>query len=282
MALPRRALVFLMLAWAFVTLYPDPGVLVSSVRNLLAPRADARAAQALAATLPDDPREVERRVLADVVPYASDWEAAGVPWSFPSAAQALQARRGDCESRALVLGSVLAAKGIPHQLRMSFDHIWVDYPGKVPTASENDARALTGTGDGGWSWLRWPDDLDLGREARAQAAIYWGPMPAVRKALLFAGMGWIVLWNAFVRTLSRPPVGRPRLSRTTALRRALKPLSAGGGPSWRWPPGARQRRRASRRAVPGTPRRQARSRLRGNPLPPLSWDCPVERVSPRS
>jgi len=271
-----------MLAWAFVTLYPDPGVLVSSVRNLLAPHADAGAAQALAATLPDDPREVERRVLADVVPYASDWEAAGVPWSFPSAAQALQARRGDCESRALVVASVLAAKGVPHQLRMSFDHIWVDYPGKIATANENDARALTGTGDGGWSWLRWPEDLDLGREARAQTAIYWDPMPAARKALLFAGMGWIVLWNAFVRTLSRSPVGRVRLSGVIALRGSLTPSSAGGGPSWRWPPGARRRRRAWRRAVPGTPRQQARSRLRGNPHPPLSWDCPAERVSPRS
>ncbi len=115
-------------------LYPDPTVLVTSVRNLLAPRVEPKRRRALAATLPDDPRAIERHVLDEVVPYAADWEAAGVPWSFPTAAEALRARRGDCESRAVVLASVLAAKGIPYELRMSFDHIWVDYPGKVPTA----------------------------------------------------------------------------------------------------------------------------------------------------
>ena len=114
-------------------------------------------------------------MLDEVVPYASDWETAGVPWSFPSAAQALRAGRGDCESRALVLASVLAAKGIPHELRMSFDHLWVEYPGKVPTASESDARALTGTDGDGWSGLRWPDDLRPAARAAYAARDLLGP-----------------------------------------------------------------------------------------------------------
>ena len=126
-----------------------------------------------------------------------------MPWSFPTAAEAVAAGSGDCESRALVLASVLEAKGIPYALRMSFDHIWVDYPGKVPTASENDARALAGGGRDGWSGLRWPDDLDLGSELRAQRAIYWDPMPSGRKALLFAGLAWVVSWNVLATALSR-------------------------------------------------------------------------------
>lgn len=231
MAVPRRVLVFLVLSWVLVVLYPDPGVLVSSVRNLVSPDADPGAARALAAELPDDPRQIERLVLTDVVPYASDWEAAGVPWSFPSAAQALQARRGDCESRALVLASVLAAKGIPFAIRMSFDHMWVDYPGKVPTANENEAKVLAAKGTGGWSWPRWPDDLHLGPELRAQAAIYWEPMPPVRKVLLFGGIAWIALWNVLAMAVTRPPMRRVRSLSAVALWDSATPSSAAGGGS---------------------------------------------------
>jgi hypothetical protein len=223
-----RVLVFLALSWAFVALYPDPTVLVASVRNLVAPRVQPGAASALAAALPDDPREIERRVLQDVVPYASDWETEGVPWSFPSTAQALKAARGDCESRALVLAGVLAAKGVPYQLRMSFDHIWVDYPGKVATASENDARVLAGRDRGGWFGLRWPEDVDLGREVRAQVAIYWEPMPAGRKALLFIGLGLIVLSNPLAAVCSRPGAARTRDAGARDWRESPTPSSAGG------------------------------------------------------
>jgi hypothetical protein len=227
MRVPRRVLVFLALSWGLVVLYPDPTVLVTSVRNLAEPQADASAAGPLAATLPDDPREIERRVLEDVVPYASDWEAEGVPWSFPSASQALRARRGDCESRALVLASVLAAKGIPYELRMSFDHIWVDYPGKVATASENEGRALAGGDGGGWSGLRWPNDLDLRRELRAQRAIYWDPMPPGRKALLLAGTGLILLWNALASVRTRP--AGSRTGRLEALKISRSPRQSRAG-----------------------------------------------------
>jgi hypothetical protein len=228
MLFSRRVLVFLALSWGLVALYPDPTVLLTSVRNLLSPRIQADAAGTLAASLPDDPRAIESIVLDDVVPYATDWEAAGVPWSFPSAAEALRAQRGDCESRAVVLASVLAAKGIPYELRMSFDHIWVDYPGKVPTALENDARVLADRDGGGWSALRWPEDLDLGREARAQAAIYWDPMPAGRKALLFGGLGVIALWTQLAAFIARPGFARARDGRAIEMRRSPTPWTAGG------------------------------------------------------
>lgn len=197
MRFSRRVLVFLALSWALVVLYPDPTVLVTSVRNLVAPRVQPEAARELAATLPDDPREVERRVLDEVVPYAADWEAAGVPWSFPTAAEALEAGRGDCESRAVVLASVLAAKGVPYELRMSFDHIWVDYPGKQASAIENDAVVLVD--DRGW---RWPEQLDLREELRNQVAFYWTPMPLMRKSLLLGGLVAIIGANVIVGAIA--------------------------------------------------------------------------------
>ena len=91
MRFPRRVLVFLALSWVLVMLYPDPGVLVRSVRNTLRPRVEPQAVAALARSLPDDPQAIEAFVLDQQVPYAYDWQSAGVPWYFPTASEALRA-----------------------------------------------------------------------------------------------------------------------------------------------------------------------------------------------
>lgn len=231
MPFSRHTLVFLCATWFLVVLYPDPTVLVASVRHLVTPPVRPEQVAALAARLPDDPAALERAVLRDVVPYASDWKAAGVPWEFPDVAGVLRAGKGDCESRAVVLASLLAAKGLPYDLQMSFDHIWVDYPGKMPTASENRGRALARRDGGGWAGLRWPSDIDWGREVRAQAAIYWDPMPDGRRALLFGGLAWIVLWNGLAAMLTRPSLARTSDARARRASRSPMPSNAGGA-SW--------------------------------------------------
>ena len=137
--LPRRALIFLAVAWILVMLYPDPGMLVRSVRNVARPQVQPEAVAALAARLPDDPRAIEAYVLDEQVPYVYDWQSAGVPWYFPTTAEAVRSGAGDCESRAVVLASILTAKGIPSELRVSIGHIWVDYPGKQANGSRTRA-----------------------------------------------------------------------------------------------------------------------------------------------
>lgn len=223
---PRSLVLFLCLSWVLVVLYPDPGVLVASLHHLASAPGAAGEVAALAACLPEDPRAVERYVLDEAVPYASDWDTAAVPWYFPTAAEALRRGRGDCESRAVLLAGLLEAKGVPHQLRMSLDHIWVDYPGKVPTANENDGVALVKRGEGGWYGLRWPDGLDLGDQLRSQSAIYWEPMPAGRKLTLALGLSALALWNPLVSAAAALPGGlrrrrRAALGRRPALRRPV-------------------------------------------------------------
>jgi hypothetical protein len=194
MRFPRRVLVFLALSWVLVMLYPDPGVLGSSVRNTLRPQIDPAAVRSLAARLPNDPKAIEAYVLDRAVPYAYDWQSAGVPWYFPTAGEALRAGRGDCESRALVLASLLTAKGIPNELRMSFDHIWVDYPGKQANAMENAGVQFAGRQDGHF-FLHWPADFHLRQEVADQVAIFWTPAPWGRVLLLALGLTLIPLWN---------------------------------------------------------------------------------------
>ena len=195
MRLSRSALAFLMLAWVLVMLYPDPGMLVRSARNVIESRPDPAAAQALAAGLPDDPALIETYVIDEQVPYGFDWQVYGVPWYFPTASEALTAGRGDCESRAMALASMLAAKGIPFDLRMAFGHIWVDYPGKAATAGENAGLEIAGRREGRL-FFKWPENLDLGRELSEQLAIHYEPAPAWRVYLLVAGLTLLPLWNA--------------------------------------------------------------------------------------
>jgi len=198
--LPRRSVIFLAVAWVLVMLYPDPGTLARSIRNTVRPQVQPEAVAALAARLPNDPRAIESYVLDRQVPYSYDWQAAGVPWYFPTTAEAVRAGAGDCESRAVVLAGILTAKGIPNELRLSLDHIWVDYPGKQATSLENPGVQFAGTEDGRF-FLHWPKDFRLGQEISDQLAIYWTPAPAWRVLLLVAGLSLIALWNALARLL---------------------------------------------------------------------------------
>jgi hypothetical protein len=198
--LSRRALIFLFLAWVLVALYPDPGMLVASVRHTLQPQIESEAVVAIAAGLPDDPKVIEAHILDREVPYAYDWQTAGVPWYFPSTAEAVRAGVGDCESRAVVLASVLTAKGIPNHLYMSLDHIWVDYPGKQANAIENPEVQIAGRQDGEW-FFHLPRSFDLSEEWNSQVGQYVTPAPLWRVVLLLAGLSLIVLWNVLARRL---------------------------------------------------------------------------------
>ena len=100
----------------------------------------------------------------------------------------------------MVLASILTAKGIPNELRLSLDHIWVDYPGKQANAIENAGVQFAGS-ENGHFFLHWPKDFQLGQEISDQLAIYWTPAPAWRVLLLVAGLSLIVLWNALARLL---------------------------------------------------------------------------------
>ena len=198
--LPRRAVIFLGLAWILVMLYPDPGLLLRSIRNTVRPQIQPQAVAAIARRLPNDPKAIEAYVLDKQVPYAYDWQTAGVPWYFPTTAEALRQHAGDCESRAVVLAAILTAKGIPNALRMSFNHIWVQYPGKQANALENAGVQFAGSQNGHF-FIHWPKDFQLGQEISDQVAIFVTPAPVWRVLLLFGGLSLIVLWNALARRL---------------------------------------------------------------------------------
>jgi hypothetical protein len=195
------------LLWVLFVCYPDPRVLGRSIKHTLRPPVDPDAVREWARTLPDDPGQIEQAV-HERVQYAIPWHKDKVPWTFPAPAEILRRGYGDCQCRAIVLASVLTAKGIPHQLRASVDHMWVDYPGKESNDLENDAMTfwtraepdnLAGPegvegAESGHFRFRLPA-IDWAESFRIEKEYFWDAAPLSRRLLLLAGLGVIWLWG---------------------------------------------------------------------------------------
>ncbi|MBI4318881.1 MAG: transglutaminase domain-containing protein [Chloroflexi bacterium] len=203
-----RAKLLLVLAWVLFVLYPNPMLLAVTLWHSLSPPVDVEAARPLAERLPNDPEKVRDLVLSELVIYEYDWNVYGVPWYFPSTKEVIRDGRGDCESQAVLLSSILYAKNIPHQLKISFDHIWVKYEGKVANEIEHDSSAFIERTDKGFE-VKLPEHFDLERYIRVQTDARWHPMPAERKVLLFLGPimilfgPWLVVFAQRVPALAR-------------------------------------------------------------------------------
>jgi hypothetical protein len=198
--MPRRAL-WLTFLWTLFVLYPNPTHLAVSIVQAWNPVIDPDAVRELAATLPDDPRLIEAAVNSSVVPYAVPWESYGVPWYFPTPAEVLARGQGDCQARAVVLASLLHAKGIDATLAGSFDHMWVEYPGKHATAQENTAVAIVAQQPSGEYDFRWPQLIQWRESWEIERSYFWDAMPSGRWWLLLTG--WAAIGGWYSRSLRR-------------------------------------------------------------------------------
>jgi len=178
------------LGWTLLACYPNPTVLV---RNLLRYRrfpVDPQLQKRTGWPLPDKPSSIETFVDAIIVP-TSDWKLYCVPWYVPTAREVVQTLRGDCESKAVVLASLLAGKGIPYQIRASFDHIWVDYAGRQPRPGETRDIAYLEAKDGGRFAVHLPGRAEWRQVLSVQKEQLWAAMPLARKDLWLLGLVWL-------------------------------------------------------------------------------------------
>ena len=136
---PRSAITLL---WIIFSLYPNPFLLTRSIVHAIHPPIDPAAVRDWADALPNNPAYIEQQVLERFVRYSVPWQTYGVPWYYPRTSEVVAAGKGDCEARMVVLASLLKAKGIPYRLAASFDHIWVEYPGKSSNLLEYEELAI--------------------------------------------------------------------------------------------------------------------------------------------
>ena len=158
-------------------------------------------------------RAVEAIVNTTLVPYAVPWQTYGVPWYFPTPGKVLVRGAGDCQARAVVLASILHAKGIPATFVGSFDHLWVTYPGKQATELEQTSVAVAVQQPGGTYRFTWPQIVDWRASWAIESAYFWDSMPGQRLYLLLAGWFMIPGRRACARLAARVR----QLRRGTAL-----------------------------------------------------------------
>lgn len=173
--------------WILLVLYPNPLNLVVSIHRFFSPDVDPDAVQILLDGLPSDPEAIEQAVRARIT-YGLDWELHGMPWYFPTVREVVERGQGDCKARAVVLASVLQAKGIPSQVTSSPIHVWAEYDGKAENAIENDdVTFYQHDPETGERRFRIPI-IGLREIARSWRAQLWTPMPTDRRVLLISGL----------------------------------------------------------------------------------------------
>jgi hypothetical protein len=212
--------------WIGAVVYPDPRPFITSLARLRNPPVDAQAVAGVAAGLPRDYKTIEDFAL-QYVPYTPAWTVYGLPWYFPTVPEVLRDRAGDCQARAILAASIFEAKGMPYTLRYSFDHVWVDYPGKQYADMEDPATSFVA--DSGKGWLaKLPGRIPLWSIIKVRVAYHWTPMPMMQKimilmgALLIIGYGERRLWRKLARGAwpRRDPFVRLPSTRT-GIRRIL-------------------------------------------------------------
>ncbi len=183
-SLVRAALVFLALLFS---LYPDPRLLVRSIKRTFTLPIDAASVAEVAGRLPERPAEIERAVKERLARYAVPWQSYGVPWYIATPAESLRAGVADCEGQTVLLASLLEAKNIPYRVMASVDHMWVDYPGRPTNAAENPDVAI-GEGATGRYRVRKPASFDWRQSLEIEVDYFWRAMPVWRRWLTLAAV----------------------------------------------------------------------------------------------
>ncbi len=201
--------VFFFLGWVLLTLYPRPADLVRSVSRVFHPPVDAEFIAAYAHLFADldDPAALDRRV-SELFPYRYDWAAHNRPWYFPSIDEAFLVMTGDCKTHLLVLASVLEYRGIPYSFSVSPTHVWVEYPGKSETGSENaQVSFLSADPDGELRSWRLPTGVDVKRSLDSFWTAFWRYMPPSKKLSLAVGYVMALSVGFVLTVLTRVPGG---------------------------------------------------------------------------
>ena len=212
-AVLRFLLVLVLVAvWIGAVVYPNPRPFIESIARLRHPPVDGDAAKELAAQLPDDYKAIESFV-AGYVPWKPAWTVYNLPWYFPTVEETIRDKAGDCQAQAVLMASILEAKGMPFTLMYSFDHVWVDYPGREVTALEDPATSFVS--DEGKGWLAsLPEKFPIGTIIRVRIAYHWTPMPFAQKSLIVIGalaiFGWVErrFFMRIARWFGRPYTGK--------------------------------------------------------------------------
>ena len=177
-------------------LFPNPGLIpLNAYRFFEMPTRPTDDVRLVADSLPENATAIEQYV-DDHIHYAYDFQTYGVAWYIPTPSDVLKAQQGDCKSKAILLASLLEAKQIPHTVKVSPVHFWVDYSGKLRTNfTEQYETTQVAFAENGQFKL--PSDTNALLYLNAYEDVVWTSMPLFRKIALIGGLALIAQFGHF-------------------------------------------------------------------------------------
>jgi hypothetical protein len=177
-------------------LFPNPGLIpLNTYRFLEMPTRPTDDVRLVADSLPENATAIEQYV-DDHIYYAYDFQTYGVVWYIPTPSDVLKAQQGDCKSKAVLLASLLEAKQIPHTVKVSPVHFWVDYNGRLRTNfTEQYETTQVAFAENGQFKL--PRDTNALLYLNAYEDVVWTSMPLFRKIALIGGLVLIAQFGHF-------------------------------------------------------------------------------------
>jgi hypothetical protein len=177
-------------------LFPNPGLIpLNAYRFLEMPTRPTDDVRLVADSLPENATAIEQYV-DDHIHYAYDFQTYGVVWYIPTPSDVLKAQQGDCKSKAVLLASLLEAKQIPHTVKVSPVHFWVDYNGRLRTNfTEQYETTQVAFAENGQFKL--PRDTNALLYLNAYEDVVWTSMPLFRKIALIGGLVLIAQFGHF-------------------------------------------------------------------------------------
>lgn len=189
-----RRLIFFLLAlalWTLLAMYPNPAVFFRNLARYRRLPLDPQIEEKMGWDLPSEPAAIEFFV-DSLILSTPDWPLYRVPWYVPTAREAALYVHGDCESKTILFASILEGKHLPYEVRASFTHVWVDYPGRAEREGESKDIAYL-EGEPGKFRLHWPDRVSWPTFLSMQKEQLWDAMPLARKAIWLLGLTWVAL-----------------------------------------------------------------------------------------
>jgi hypothetical protein len=190
------SIILALLLWTYIVYYPNPYIFIRSFFRYAHFPVDPSIVGIIKEEIPNEPAKIENFV-DKLVEYESDWVNYGVPWYLTTPDDAVTRRKGDCESRAMVLASILSAKNIPYNLKASLIHVWVEYPHKQPISVENDNVSFVKKVDGKYR-LKPPDPGEWKGYISVEREMLWDAMPSHRKIFMISGWAVILFSGCFL------------------------------------------------------------------------------------
>ena len=195
----------LLLIWTVLALYPNPLMLGRAIGQSWTPVVDADAVRDLAATLPDDPHQIENAGAdAALCPTACPGRSMACPGTSPPPAKCWPPGAAIARAAPSCSPACSRPKASPSRWKPRSTTSGSIIPARTPTPWKTRRSASPRKRPPRTTASIWPADWNLQQSWEIERAYFWDVAPTWRLVVLFLGYLPILFRRQLFRRLRRP------------------------------------------------------------------------------